>query len=228
MTGTGPRDAAEVRDGTGSLRADVRAAGLCVRAEVVSDDARLVAAPPALKAAAARKGDGPVVGYRGQRLINFRWFSAEGFAHGYRWVDIKCFRLPAALCANGEGLSALIGAAEFADGYAGGGIDPTGTTHGPYRIGHITAAAYDPVQAPEAISVIENWARQYGDPPDLLAGALEEHVYRPIRKAAGCYRLKDLGTGVYHDWGGVQVEFYEFAVIDRVTGTVSLIVAADD
>jgi hypothetical protein len=170
----------------------------------------------------------PVIGYCSRTLINFRSFAFDDpLDHGFRWVDVKRFRLCPAPPVDELVLRSLIDDDQFADGYAGGGADPTGETHGPYQLGRITTDAYEHLDAAPAFSVIDDWARQYGSLPVPLAGALEAQLYAPIRDATSLYRLKDLDEGAFHDLV-VHGEFYELVVIDRATSTLLLVVAADD
>jgi hypothetical protein len=173
----------------------------------------------------------PLIDYRDQTFIDFRSFAFDDpLDHGFRWVDLKRFRLSPghSLPADELVLRSLVGAEQFADGYAGGGVDPVGGIHGPYRLGRIAPESYEHVDAAAAIDLIDGWARQYGDRlPTPLAEALEEKVYAPLRSATGVYRLKELGEDASHDFV-VHGEFYELVAIDRATLTVSLVVAADD
>jgi hypothetical protein len=171
----------------------------------------------------------PVIEYRGQALINFRSFAFDDPRdHGFRWVDLKRFRLSPESAASDElVLRSLIDVDQFADGYAGGGTDPAAGLHGPYQLGRISPQSYELVDASAAIGVVDRWARQYGGLPGPLAEALEEQVYAPIRNATGVYRLKELGEDAFREFV-VHGEFYELVIIDRATSTLSLVVAADD
>lgn len=172
----------------------------------------------------------PVIEYRDQALVNFRPFAFDDpLDHGFRWVDLKRFRLSPESAAASEELvlRSLIGVGRFADGYAGGGTDPAGGIHGPYRLDRISPQSYEHIDAAAAIGVVDRWARQYGDLPAPLAEALEEQVYAAIRNATGLYRLKELGEDAFHDFV-VHGEFYELVIIDRATRTLSLVVAGDD
>ncbi|RKT53630.1 hypothetical protein [Saccharothrix australiensis] len=165
--------------------------------------------------------------YRDRVLVNFRDFAfAERGGHGFRWVDVKRFGTSAA--ADRELLRALVGDVRFRDDYAGGGVDPAGTRHGPYWLDRVTAEAFEPVAEAEAVEVLGNWASGGGEVPADLAEVLEREVFGPVREATGRYRLKDLGRTAFHDWGGVHGEFHEFVLVDRAAGSLSLLVAADD
>ena len=169
------------------------------------------------------------VDFREEQLVNFRLFRFEDpGAYAFRWVSIKVFELGAGLAADQEVLRALIGAAYFADGYAGGGLDTSGQIHGPYRLACITVEAYEPIEAADALGVIEGWAGQYGQVPDALATALSDEVYAVIGSAESCYRLTGLGEAQQHDWEIAREHFHEFVAVDRVLGRLALIVATDD
>jgi hypothetical protein len=125
-------------------------------------------------------------------------------------------------------LRALVSEDHFRDGYAGGGVGTDGAIHGPYQLAHITVDAYEGTDAKMAVGVVSDWACQYGSVPADLADVLGERVYALISSASSCYRLKELGEAAFHDWAGVHTQFHEFVAINRVAGTVALVVAADD
>jgi hypothetical protein len=64
--------------------------------------------------------------------------------------------------------------------------------------------------------------------PADLTNALRERVYGLISSASSCYQLKELDKAAFHDWAGVHTQFHELVAINRVVGTLALIVAADD
>lgn len=170
----------------------------------------------------------PVIAYLDKTFINLRSFAFDGpHAHGFRWVDIKRFRLSTAPPTDEFVLRFLISADQYADDYAGGGMEPVGEIHGPYQLGRITPDSYEHLDATAAIGVLDGWARQYGRLPAPLAKTLAEQLYAPIRIATSHYRLKELGEDAFHDVV-VHGEFYELVVIDRASSTLSLVVAADD
>ncbi|MEU0404291.1 hypothetical protein ABZ318_29515 [Streptomyces sp. NPDC006197] len=163
-----------------------------------------------------------------QVLVNFRHHDFTGHGpHGYRWVDVKSFRFPAG-AQDGELLAALVAHEQFRDDYAGGGVDPAGTRHGPYRLQHVTARAYRPVANAEALRTLRGWAGRHGSIPESLEETLASTVHAPIDSATSCYRLQGLGRQEFHDWGGVHIDFHEHVVIDRDRALLTLLVAADD
>lgn len=171
----------------------------------------------------------PLIVFSEHTLIDFRHHSFIAPSHhGYRWIDVKRFHTRVEPPADGGLLRALIGDDQFADGYVGGGADPASGAHGPYRVDHITADAYEPVDVTAAVGEIDRWARQFGDLPRTLTDVLEEQVYTPIRQATSRYRLNELGPDALHDWAGIHTEFHELVVMDSDTNTLVLIVAADD
>lgn len=170
-----------------------------------------------------------MISFREQRFINFRHFAfADPLDPGRRWVDVKYYVLAAWASSDETVLRALIGDRRFVDDYAGGGLETAGQIHGPYQLSLVSVEAYERIDATSAVAVIEGWARQYGSVPADLDKALKGEVYALISSAASCYQLKALGNGAFHDWGGVHTQFHEFVAIDRVAGTLALIVAADD
>ena len=166
--------------------------------------------------------------YRDQVFINFRDFFGRSPDHAYRWVDLKRFCLVRPAQSDMQILDALIRHDHFRDDYAGGGVEPEGTRHGPYWLDRISADGYELIDETTATYVLDAWAGLYGELPHALKAALERDVHSLVRAATSRYRLKALGEGALHDWGGVHLEFHEFAVIDRATSSVALIVAADD
>lgn len=166
--------------------------------------------------------------YRDQVFINFRDFFGRSPDHAFRWVDVKRFCLSPSEQSDTQVLDALIEHGHFRDDYAGGGVDPIGTRHGPYWLDRVSVDAYELVDETTTTCALDVWAGQYGKLPQALKVALERNVHSLLRAATSRYRLKDLGEDSLHDWGGVHGEFHELVVIDRSTGSLALIVAADD
>lgn len=152
----------------------------------------------------------------------------ESGGHGYRWVNIKRFRLPADAPSDLDVIAALIANIQFRDDYAGGGVDPGGTRHGPYWTQNVTADAYRAITRDDATQTLQSWAGQHGPLPSSLEDALEREVHPTLRAANSIYELSDLGAESFHDWGGVHIDFHEFVVIDRQESSLTLLVAADD
>lgn len=169
-----------------------------------------------------------MIEYLDKTFINFRSFAFDRpHAHGYRWVDIRRFQLSTAPSTDEFVLRHLIGADQFADDYAGGGIEPVGEIHGPYQLSRIAPDSYEHLDAAAAISMLDGWARRDGSLPAPLAESFEEQLYAPVRNATSLDRLKELGKDDLHDFV-VHGEFYELVVVDRASNTLSLVVAADD
>jgi hypothetical protein len=166
--------------------------------------------------------------YRDQVFINFRDFFGRSPDHAFRWVDVKRFRLPRQAQSDTQVLDALIRHGHFRDDYAGGGVDPGGTRHGPYWLDRVSVDAYELVDETTATYALHAWAGQYGELPQALKVALERDVHSLVRAATSRYRLKALGEGALHDWGGVHGEFHELVMINRGTSSLALIVTADD
>jgi hypothetical protein len=167
--------------------------------------------------------------YHDHVFINFRDYAfVEPSGHCYRWVDLKRFGLPSVPAEDVRLLDALLRHEQFRDDYAGGDVDPAGTRHGSYWLDRITTEAYEPVTAATAIGVLSAWAHQFGNIPQLLEDTLEREIYLPVREATSLYRLKELGRAAFHDWGGVHIDFHELVIVNRVAGSLALMVAADD
>ncbi|MEY9886995.1 hypothetical protein ABIA35_006729 [Catenulispora sp. MAP12-49] len=170
----------------------------------------------------------PLIDFADQALINFLEHDfVPPSHHGFRWINIKRFRIPAAP-ADERLLSTLIDDGQFEDGYIGGGADPGSGVHGPYHLGRITPAAYQAVDVDTAIGELDTWARQLGALPPTLADVLEEEVYAPIRRAGSRYRLAELGQDAMHDLGFIPAEFHEIVIVAPEVHLLTLIVAADD
>ncbi|GAA4517553.1 MULTISPECIES: hypothetical protein [Nonomuraea] len=164
--------------------------------------------------------------YRDQIFINFSAFDFED--HAFRWIDVKRFGLSRRDVAGGQLLADLVGHEQYRDDYAGGGAEAAGLRHGPYWLRNLSPAAYEQVDGAAAHAVLRGWADQFGPLPAALSARLEDEVHPLLADATERYRLKDLGRGAFHDWGGVQIDFHELVLVDRTAGTLSLLVAADD
>ncbi|RAG84349.1 hypothetical protein DN069_17525 [Streptacidiphilus pinicola] len=161
-------------------------------------------------------------------FVNFRDHPfADGRAHGFRWVDLKSFRFPQG-SRDSDLLAAVVAHAQFRDDYAGGGVDPGGTRHGPYWLRTVSPHDYQPVARAEAAQVLKEWANQQGGLPGSLEDALEATLFAVVNSASRLYRLRDLGRDAFHDWGGVHIDFHEFVAIDHDRQVLTLLVAADD
>ncbi|MFG2331683.1 hypothetical protein ACGFMM_18855 [Streptomyces sp. NPDC048604] len=167
--------------------------------------------------------------HEGGTFLNFRDYPfLDTRAPAFRWVDIKRLRLPGAPLADAELLAALIGHEQFRDDYAGGGVDPEGTRHGPYWLNRVTPEAYEPMDASLAAQALWAWADQYEPLPAGLATDLRREAVDAWTTTDRVHRLTGLGEDDHHDWGGVHGEFHEFVAIDRRAGRITLLVAADD
>ncbi|MFI8511858.1 hypothetical protein ACIGHB_12105 [Streptomyces sp. NPDC085460] len=175
----------------------------------------------------------------GAAFVNFRHFAfAEPHAHAYRWLDVKRFRLPDPSVPDPSVpdpsvpdralLAALVAHEQFRDDYAGGGVDPGGTRHGPYWLRLVTPEAYESIGRDGATRLLETWAERYGPLPDALAEALRREAYEPLAAADSVHHLNGLGKDAYHDWASVHGEFHELVLVDRAARRLTLLVAADD
>ncbi|MFF2779139.1 hypothetical protein ACFVU3_30125 [Streptomyces sp. NPDC058052] len=172
---------------------------------------------------------GATLVHEGGAFVNFRHHAfAEPRAHGFRWVDVKRFRLPSPTATDRELLAALVAHEQFRDDYAGGGVDPEGTRHGAYWLRLVTPDAYAPVTRERAAGLLRSWAEQYGPVPCSLAEALRREVLDALAEADAVHHLDGLGEAEHHDWASVHGEFHELVLVDRAAGRLTLVVAADD
>ncbi|MEV0374536.1 hypothetical protein AB0I10_32925 [Streptomyces sp. NPDC050636] len=170
-------------------------------------------------------------------FINFQDFDfPQGSSHGYRWVDIKRFRVPSDMPPalppdmhdERNVLAALIAHLEFRDTYDGGGVDPDGTRHGQWWLDRIAPDSYRAVDDTAAIGIIDTWAIGQGTLPKQLEARLRAEIYSPIRSSTDRFALGDLPKDAVHDYGPIHIDFHELVLIDRPASTVTLLVAADD
>ncbi|MFE5793090.1 hypothetical protein ACFQ8C_11015 [Streptomyces sp. NPDC056503] len=172
---------------------------------------------------------GTTLVHEGTAFVNFRDHTfADRHAHAYRWVDVKRFRLPSGDVADRDLLAALVAHEQFRDDYAGGGVDPGGTRHGPYRLHLVTPDAYRRIDRERASDLLRTWAEQHGPVPGTLAEALRREVLDALADADAVHHLDGLGEDEYHDWASVHGEFHELVLVDRRAGRLALLVAADD
>ncbi len=161
-------------------------------------------------------------------FINFRDFKfADSSAHGFRWIDIKRFRLPAEPPEDRALLAALIAHPQFRDTYDGSGVQDW-PRHGGWWLDRITPDTYRAVDAAAASTVIRTWAGQHGPAPEALVLRMQEQVHTPITTATSTYLLGSLPDDARHDWYGIHIDFHELVLIDRPSTTLTLLVAADD
>ncbi|MFE0631891.1 hypothetical protein ACFW3D_33680 [Streptomyces sp. NPDC058864] len=182
------------------------------------------ASSPAFQAGAMDTG----LAHEGSTFINFRHYVPDPREHGFRWVDIKHFRFSAEFADDGELLAALIGHEQFRDDYAGGGVLPDGSRHGPYWLRLITPGTYEPISREKAAQILREWVDSLWDVSRELEADLRREVLDRLAAADGVHRLGELGDGAVHDWGRVHEHFHEFVLIDRSAGRITLVVAADD
>ncbi|MFJ3336028.1 hypothetical protein [Streptomyces sp. NPDC086766] len=161
-------------------------------------------------------------------FINFRHHLLDPKEHGYRWVAIKQLRFSAGFLDDRGLLGALIGHEQFRDDYAGGGVLQDGPRHGPYWLRLITPDLYEPVSQEKAVQILREWVDPLWDVPTELKAGLQREVFDRLAAADGIYYLSELGDEAIHDWGRVHDYFHEFVLIDRSTGQIALVVAADD
>ncbi|MFD7232243.1 hypothetical protein [Streptomyces sp. NPDC059881] len=161
-------------------------------------------------------------------FINFKDFAfPDGRGHGCRWVHTKRFHLPDDASDDRALLAALIAHPEFRDTYDGAGVWLE-ARHGQWWSDRITPDTYTAVDESTAIRTIRTWATAGVALPADLEARLHEAVFTPIRRATSRYALGPLPEDAHHDYGPIHIEFHELVLIDRHTGTLALLVAADD
>lgn len=167
--------------------------------------------------------------HEGSVFINFRHYTfRDARSPAFRWVDVKCLRIPAAPAGDAGLLAALVRHEQFRDDYAGGGVVREGLRHGPYWVKAVTPDAYVAVGRQESDHILRTWANQCEEVPADLAADLRREVFDRLAAADRIYCLSELGDGAIHDWGGVHGDFHEFVLIDRSAERITLLVAADD
>ncbi|MFB7368289.1 hypothetical protein ACFC0D_00335 [Streptomyces sp. NPDC056222] len=167
--------------------------------------------------------------HEGSAFINFRNYKfQDASTHAFRWVDAKHLRFPSESVGDRELLAALIGHEQFRDDYAGGGVLPEGTRHGPYWLRLVTPDAYEAVSREKSELILREWLNQFGAVPAELEANLRREAFDRLAAADRIHYLSGLGSEAFHDWGGVHGEFHELVIINSSAGHITLLVAADD
>jgi hypothetical protein len=169
----------------------------------------------------------PALVHLDNSFINFRDFDFGEGSHGYRWIDVTRFQLSSEVLDNQDALTALIAHPQFRNTYDGAGVQDW-PRHGPWWLDRITPDVYETVDAATAVEVIHSWANQHGDLPDSLASRLCQEIYTPVREATSRYLLRQLPEDAFHDYGPIHIDYHELVLIDRLAGTLALLVATDD
>ncbi|MEU4126757.1 hypothetical protein [Streptomyces virginiae] len=89
----------------------------------------------------------------------------------------KHLRFPADYDEAQELLSALIGHEQFRDDYAGGGVLPEGSRHGPYWLRLVVPDVYEAVSRERSADILWGWVNQFGEVPGELEADLQEEVF---------------------------------------------------
>jgi len=167
--------------------------------------------------------------HEGGAFVNFRNYRfRDRNSHGFKWVDVKHLSFPTECVGDRELLAALIGHEQFRDDYAGGGVLPAGSRHGPYWLEMITPDVYETINREKGTRILRNWVGSVGEVPTELEADLQREVFDRLAAADHIYYLHELGDEAIHDWGRVHECFHEFVLIDRSAGRITLLVAADD
>ncbi|WP_157106171.1 hypothetical protein [Nocardia sienata] len=167
--------------------------------------------------------------YEGSTFINFRDLDfPEGGNPSRQWIDVKKFTIASPPPADHDLLTALISNEYFRDDYIGGGVDPTGTRHGPYWIDRLSPNSYTPASADSIVTLVTHWVDQCGVVPDSLREVIDREVFGPARAATSIVTLPRLESSAVNDYGFIHTEFHEIVTIDPTRRRLHLIVAADD
>ncbi|WP_280270700.1 hypothetical protein [Nocardia wallacei] len=161
--------------------------------------------------------------------MNFRDFEfAPGSSHCFQWIDGKVFHFDTSELDDVDVLEALVSTTEFRDDYIGGGVDPGGVVHGPYRLDRISPESYTRVGANDVSDVIDRWLARCGEISSDLRREISDRIIIPAESAASCYILGDLGESATVGYADIHNEFHEIVLVDRSERRVHLIVASDD
>lgn len=167
--------------------------------------------------------------YLDSRFVNFRDYKFDSdTGHKFQWIDIKNFAITDHLPTDRLILRALVESVEYKDDYVGGGVDPAGTRHGPYWLSAIGPQSFDPINADDAIAVVNAWLANCRGIPEELHATVATEVIEPIRAGEAVFELRDLGPVTKNDYGDLHIEFHELVVISRERARVALIVLTDD
>ncbi|SHF86664.1 hypothetical protein [Streptoalloteichus hindustanus] len=147
----------------------------------------------------------------------------------YQWVHIKLFRVPDPSPADRVLLELLLSHPRYRDAYLGAGDgEEAGPIHGPYSLPAISPDSFARVEAAPAEALLRGWAEEHAPLPAAVSESLDRDLYPRIRNGTSRYQLRNLGAEAFHEVGWILGEFHELVVIDRVGGTLALVVASAD
>lgn len=159
----------------------------------------------------------------------FRAFNGDG---EYDWVDVKRFAMQPTSMSPRDALALLIGHVRFRDNYATATSHEEDSVelHGPYWLNRVSVSSYHDVSPELARQAFTNFASRYCTPEEAAPRVqlVEKHVLPLVAGATDLFQLQDLGQHAVHDWGWVLDDFTEVAAINRTSGQLALIVAAED
>ncbi|MGW0099742.1 hypothetical protein [Nocardia sp. NPDC003354] len=157
--------------------------------------------------------------------MNFKDYLVD---YARKWVHISPYALTTPGSSDPDIIAAVMNSVPYRNGHVGGGVDPNGTIHGPYRIECISPQDYEPMAAGDAIERFNRWVATHTSDSAALTVLLSAEVRRRLSEADAVYVLRDLGDSAVCDYGRIHDEFNEFLTIDRASGNVAVIVASDD
>lgn len=157
----------------------------------------------------------------------------------YMWVDIKTFAITSA-ATDDELLAALMATPAYRDDYCSP-FDPApmdypgAPRHAKWWLDRLAPSMFTRVAAEHAVDIVTSWAVDqewsagYTGPSDETRYALRDEVFS-LFAGGDVFELRPPGGEAFHDYGSVVgcTGYHEFAVIDRESGVLHLIVAADD
>lgn len=176
-------------------------------------------------AASAPSAGDPLV-YTGETVVLFANAT-------YQFVVLRHFLLPTGDdgSTDAEVLAMLIQNPHYRGSFVGTG-DADTTIHGPYQVSAITADSFVAVAPTEAETLVRSWAAYAAPLPEVSGQVMDREVYPRMRTATSLYQLVALPQEAFETkWRlgiGSATGFHEFVAIDRLGGTVTLVMATDD
>ncbi|QIV79883.1 hypothetical protein [Mycolicibacterium frederiksbergense] len=151
----------------------------------------------------------------------------------YQFVVLRHFLLPAGDdgTSDGDVLAMLIQNPHYRGSFVGTGDGDT-TIHGPYQASAITTDSFVAVAPTDAETLVRRWAEYAAPLPEVSGQGMDREVYPRMRAATSLYQLVALPQEAFEtEWRlgiGSATGFHEFVALDRLGGTVTLVMATDD
>lgn len=148
----------------------------------------------------------------------------------YRWICVKIFQFAPLEASDEQILLALVRDWHYRDSYisAESHEEDSKTTHGPYLVSRIGISAFLPIGQVGANGVLAGFCGLNGFNPTPETQACITACLAPIlNSTAAFYRLAEL-PDARHETSFVLWEFRELLAINRLDGSVALVVMAVD